>query len=660
MFNTYIYGTPLGFDFFEDVASLKEYFKGLYISSRKGRRLMVNRREDGDTFYNYLRYGLAEKEGRPNSFFGMSVSIDHNEYASDFKEVFDWFDYLFDKLVGRGALFFVNAGEVVQYKVGKFKDDIEEVQWLKNNIPNLFTKAQAEKLYEYDASFSTVPSGQIRCFNDETPEAKVLEAFKKSRWIALSPNFKPEEEPIEIEPTDIDAQLNKYTQQLVPIAISPTKGQLPVLHSIIKESGEVVKLIEKYLASIQEYDERKACNLLIDKAKEISSNATTISDKIEVSNATGKSISGTRVATRKCSKCGRQLSIVQFKSADAKYCLECETVSANKQTRKCSKCGIVKAISEFSGQGQICKECSNPKSFFDFVDAKVVGIAIAIAAIIVVGAYFLLRGGNSDVVQSYGDSLVQSGTQGVDLESNKDRVDAASFYFLVESQDYLGAFDAIDGKPDSGKYLEQLRTAVENYLWDLMDNAKAAEELPKFFLGNKRLVEALSLNQSQWNLYASACNRLKSIINKQSLSPDDRAQAEKLIAGLPDSGLKEMFKHKIALKQASDGKSKTEAKGKVGQETPYLEYKYNGGEETIVADNDKVIKGRDFDDGTNIILRSNVNIKIKVGDKPVNSFGKTTTVVAQEGKSIIVYCGNKIQFSINGKKRRTFRKIETK
>ena len=69
MFNTYIYGTPLGFDFNEDIASLKEYFKGLYISSRKGRRLMVNRCDNGETFYNYLRYGLAEKEGRPNSFF---------------------------------------------------------------------------------------------------------------------------------------------------------------------------------------------------------------------------------------------------------------------------------------------------------------------------------------------------------------------------------------------------------------------------------------------------------------------------------------------------------------------------------------------------------------------------------------------------------------
>lgn len=269
MFNTYIYGTPLGFDFYEDVASLKEYFKGLYISSRRGRRLMVNRRDNGETVYSYLRYGLAEKEGRPNSFFGMSISMDGNEYAYDFKEIFDWFDYLFNKMVDRGVLFSVNAGNVIQYKIGKFKEGSEEVQWLKNNIPNLFTKAEGTKLLEYDSSFSTNSSGQIRCFNDETSNAKVLEAFKQSRWIALSPNFKPEEEPIEINPIDIEAQLNLYTQQLVPIAISPKFDNLSTLNAIINGCTEIIELIQKYLKIENSEDEQNICLRLIDKAKEI-------------------------------------------------------------------------------------------------------------------------------------------------------------------------------------------------------------------------------------------------------------------------------------------------------------------------------------------------------------------------------------------------------
>ena len=49
MIKTYIYGVPNGFDFYEKDAGLNDYFKGFYISSRRGRRLMVNRRNNGVT-----------------------------------------------------------------------------------------------------------------------------------------------------------------------------------------------------------------------------------------------------------------------------------------------------------------------------------------------------------------------------------------------------------------------------------------------------------------------------------------------------------------------------------------------------------------------------------------------------------------------------------
>ena len=66
MISTYIYGSPHGFNFYERVASLNDYFKSFYISTRKGRRLMVNRKDDGTTVYSFLCYGLMEKEGRPS------------------------------------------------------------------------------------------------------------------------------------------------------------------------------------------------------------------------------------------------------------------------------------------------------------------------------------------------------------------------------------------------------------------------------------------------------------------------------------------------------------------------------------------------------------------------------------------------------------------
>ena len=79
---TFIYGTPLGFNFYEDDSLYKDYFKAFYISSREGRRLMVNRLDNGETTYNFLCYRIAEAGNRPNAFFGMSLVLGDYQYYS--------------------------------------------------------------------------------------------------------------------------------------------------------------------------------------------------------------------------------------------------------------------------------------------------------------------------------------------------------------------------------------------------------------------------------------------------------------------------------------------------------------------------------------------------------------------------------------------------
>ena len=49
---TYIYGVPQGFDFYEKDVQFTDYFKSFYISSRRGRRFLINRKENGETIYN--------------------------------------------------------------------------------------------------------------------------------------------------------------------------------------------------------------------------------------------------------------------------------------------------------------------------------------------------------------------------------------------------------------------------------------------------------------------------------------------------------------------------------------------------------------------------------------------------------------------------------
>ena len=551
MFNTYIYGTPLGFDFFEDIASLKDYFKGLYISTRKGRRLMVNRRDNGETFYNYLRYGLAEKEGRPNSFFGMSISIDNNEYAYDFKEIFDWFDYLFEKLVDRGTLFFINTGNVIQYKVSKFKHVPDEIQWLKNNIPNLFTKAQGVKLREYDSSFSSSSSGQIRCFNDDTSTPVIVDAFKKFRWIALSPNFKPEDEPIEIDPNDIDSQLNRYNQQLVPIAISPKQEYLGILRSIESDCSDIIHLVQKYLSTEHDDNEQKECKQLIARAQDIVSNTRTIISKIKSTNA-DKDDSEKPVSYRICSKCGRQLHISNFDSQSSPYCHDCakeQSLNYKHKNKKCIKCGIEKPISEFPKNSYICYDCNKSKSILDYIDSKIIAIACIVVLIIGVSLYLIIGGNNSEEYKSNENEDTE--VLASDSEMDNNAVDASRFNSLVNNSEFLDAYDIVKGKNNEDEYLRQLNTSIQSYLWNLIDqpgNTGSVDKIKQFFIINKRLViDVLHIDESTWINCAQAYNRLLELIQKPSLSQAQRDEASQLIEELPTSpvSIRQTFENRI-------------------------------------------------------------------------------------------------------------------
>lgn len=66
---TYIYGVPQGFDFYEKDVQFTDYFKSFYISSRRGRRFLINRKENGETIYTYLRYGMKEVCRQPQHAF---------------------------------------------------------------------------------------------------------------------------------------------------------------------------------------------------------------------------------------------------------------------------------------------------------------------------------------------------------------------------------------------------------------------------------------------------------------------------------------------------------------------------------------------------------------------------------------------------------------
>lgn len=281
MITTYIYGVPYGFDFYRREDSWNDYFKSYYISSRKGRRLMVNRRSDGLTVYSFLCYQLTEENGRRGTgFFGCSVVLDWHEYSPDFKDLFEWFDYLFNKLVERGGVLYHNKEGNLQYKIRKFNENPDEIEWLRSNLPNIFTKDSGISFLPYDSTYSSRTSGRVVCCNIETPADRLVEEYKKSSWIAISPSFSPMEEVEELSLLDLEVKLNEYNRNILDMAVNPSPEYIPVLTDIENECGDVINRLRKYHNSISDGEEKGKCVKLGESYIKLSDNILTLIGKV--------------------------------------------------------------------------------------------------------------------------------------------------------------------------------------------------------------------------------------------------------------------------------------------------------------------------------------------------------------------------------------------
>lgn len=266
MVKTFIYGTPHGFNFYEGDATWDSYFKGFYVSSRKGQRLMINRREDRTVVYSFLCYSLMEyaDSPRPNAFFGCSLVVDDTMFSPDLKTMFKWFSFLFDTLIQRGKLFYKNEGGRIQYRCERFADCQEEVAWLKENMPNIFNSNDIRK-FQPDQYFSSDNSGRVICSHIDTAEEKLLANIKKSRWVAISPLFKPDEEIEEINFAEIEKKYNQFNERLVEYMLSSSQQTIQQLDSLGKDCKQTIGLLRKYQGVVEDDTEKQNCQTYINK-----------------------------------------------------------------------------------------------------------------------------------------------------------------------------------------------------------------------------------------------------------------------------------------------------------------------------------------------------------------------------------------------------------
>lgn len=257
----FIYGDPLGFKIYGGSTPYRSYFEGFFITSRKGKRLHIYRRENGETIYSYLYYGISESGDRPtNAFFGMSVVVDGSRYASKPSEIFNIFDRFFslisenqqnrpEDIAHDAPLFYTMPSGRLKYAVSDFDKCSTTMEWLIQKLPQIFTIDN--QLSTYDHTFDNPQMGNTALLNSSIDNATIIDALRKFSSVALSPDFmqspKQQERPIldrqendnynlqtEIDPSGLSIRFDELNKVLVQALASKDTSRIRQFRDEVK------------------------------------------------------------------------------------------------------------------------------------------------------------------------------------------------------------------------------------------------------------------------------------------------------------------------------------------------------------------------------------------------------------------------------------------
>lgn len=638
MIKTYIYGVPHGFDFYEKDAKLNDYFKGFYISSRRGRRLMINRRDNGETIYSYLRYGLNEVDRQAlHSFFGMSLVIDNYQFCPNFKVLLEWFDYLFNKLVNEHSLIQKNKDGILHYTIHKFDENSNDIEWLKSNLPNILTKSDQTEIVHYDNSFVDGKSGQIVSFNHQVGENCLLETFKKYCWISISSEivewqdivFGGPIEEIELSFEDLNWKLNEFNQQLLPIAIDITKGSYPDLKRMADEVQEINASLVKYLPSIEDSEEKEKFGKLDGKYDSLNGSIRTLLSKFTIST---KPLlpQPPKPENQYCFSCKQNKPSSQFRSLDATKCLECEEqdrqraeaiANVHKGYKICISCGKEKPDRFFNQDGtNICDECAKDKEektkfllvlkgLFEKLSKALISkwfLGILASITIVWGGVF------AAINLPFGRSTCDVAGGGGNAERfTRDSVDRDKLDSLIATSDLKKVYEYVQGKKDADNYKSHLKNIVNSHLWAIVDSSNSSQEdLQKFYILNKAFLDYIDFtdeDKQKWNEIVEDYKIIWDILNKPNVTEADLRSGNEALtkhSELFPAEWRETLSHKpkVVVSQAQMSENEEASQQETGKNIFTLIYikAADGNEATVKIDCSKSNIGYDGLIGTEV------------------------------------------------------------
>lgn len=658
MVRTFIYGIPHGFDFYEKDVELNDYFKGFYISSRRGRRLLINRRDNGETIYSYLRYGLKEVKRQPlHAFFGMSLVIDNYQYCPNFKVLLEWFDYLFNKMVNEHNIVKQDEEGIFHYVIHKFDENPTDVEWLKSNMPNIMTHAGQTDIVNYDSSFVDGKAGQVVSFNNPVSEKRLLETFKKYRWISVSADITDKEEnssnltdsvTIELNYEELSGRLNEFNQQLLPIAVDISKGSQADLKRMSNDVVEINTSLSKYLPTIDNHEERVKFESLGNKYDSLKASIGTLLLKMMP-----------QPETKYCFSCKQEKSLSHFHSHSSSMCIECEGKQrgqglGHNAFKICVICGKHKPISSFSQAGSsICDICANSQKTVS-KNGYILG-ALALVVVIAGIAFAALKfmdDGSGQTSCGEGGECIDPASAVIDpasavVEATDTIVSRQELDRLVASGDFKAVYEYMNDKKDASNYKGFIMDVIKKYLWDIVDSSEPPlEELQEFYIKNNDLLGFIGFGENEkkvWSAIVEDYNNLCNILKKIEITKDERTRGYELFERHSGIFPEELY-HALSekpLKTATQERKDVKPAGETNPFTMTYIQASDGNELRVDIDGKTKNIGYDGLVGTNVKVVSNhgKNI-IENGKKDI------TIVLKEEGKKYTINLDNQIVLTI--------------
>lgn len=193
----YIYGVPDGFDMPSGTPSDEIlYYQLFYDTSKKGREMRINRKDNGETVYSYLIYNLVSSKGREGAFLGMSIAFTNNEYCNNHVALKELFEGIYNEVILKAddkdrIIDVIDGGNAVgRFCISKFDERHNMCEKIGRIIVNNVESELTKYISTINDTFDNSKEGRILTLTLETDNKSINQALHSYTWVSLSSECK--------------------------------------------------------------------------------------------------------------------------------------------------------------------------------------------------------------------------------------------------------------------------------------------------------------------------------------------------------------------------------------------------------------------------------------------------------------------------------------